>query len=232
MLGNFLRFSLFLLVCAAFILTGYNTFLLPSTLEVLPLFLFAHLGLLLLLGVAVYLLSERAPLMKLVICLVLSFVIVFLNSLVSSFPPEEHELKVEIYREEVKKINTAISDFYGKTKRLPENLEELVKADPALKDIKDPFSFPEKPFTYTKPDKTKFLLYSVGPDNKDDGGKVKYDVNFNMRSYMFPWDSLFFGDWMRSKTDLKGRHLGDIVTEGEIDPKKGIVRTGHIVKIR
>ena len=228
MFKRFIHFSLFLLVCANFILTGYNTFLLLYSWKFLPMFFFVHFGVLLLSGGAVYLLSEKAPLMKLFICSVLAFVLIFLNSLVSSFPPEEHEQKIKLYGEVIKKAGEGIAAFNEKNKRLPENMEELVKASPEIKECVDPFAYPEKLIVY----KIKFLLYSVGPDNIDNCGKEKFYPDFNMRTYMFPWDSLFFGAWMRNRTELKGQNLGDIVSAMELDKKRGVVRSGSIYKFR
>ena len=47
----------------------------------------------------------------------------------------------------------------------PDTLEKL-----KLKDINDPFS--EEPLLY-RPDPNGFVLYSVGPDEKDNGGSPK-----------------------------------------------------------
>ena len=62
---------------------------------------------------------------------------------------------------------------YRQDKNLyPKNLEELVTADYMKKLPMDCFS--NKPLVYKKAD-DNFLLYSYGPDCKDDGGKPAYN---------------------------------------------------------
>ncbi len=232
MLGRFMYFLLFYAVCVVFILTGYNTFLLLYAWKILPVFFITHAGILLLSGRAVYYFSERAPFVKIVLCGMISILLIFLNSLVSSFPADECDLKSQLYGKVVKQAAAGVAAFNEKNKRLPENMEELLIFDPALKECEDPFAYPQRIISYVKGPNDRFLLYSLGPDNKDDGGRVRYDRNFNMRSYLFPWDSLFFGEWMRNRTELKDKNLGDLVSEFDLDPGLKASKEGRIIKFR
>ena len=64
-------------------------------------------------------------------------------------------------------LGLALRNFHEKHGDFPDRLSELVPDDLPIS-LQDPFS--GKSFVYRKQDK-QVLLYSVGPDGQDDGGK-------------------------------------------------------------
>ncbi len=83
----------------------------------------------------------------------------------------------------------AVIRFKQSTGNCPENLEGLVVAGYLKKVPSDPFS--DKPLVYKKTD-GNFILYSVGLDFKDDGGKVYRDEKGKVRLWGDEGDTVFW----------------------------------------
>jgi hypothetical protein len=86
----------------------------------------------------------------------------------------------------------AIWDHRHRLGRFPETLNEL-RLPRGWEETTDPFS--GKPFVY-RPEGNSFVLYSLGPDSKDDGGK--HDAGWGLPKF----DSDDFGDVTKASGDF------------------------------
>jgi hypothetical protein len=83
--------------------------------------------------------------------------------------------------------------------RYPDSLTELVKAGYLKRVPEDPFAVPAGPLRYRNQTPDRYVLYSVGPDSKDDNGKP---IN-NPVSDTNP-DERRFADWGTTGDFVKG----------------------------
>ena len=91
----------------------------------------------------------------------------------------------------------AILRYNGDTSRYPQNLNQLVTAG-FLKQLPID-SFSDKPLSYKKTE-DNFILYSVGPDFKDDGGVSGKDSKGRARQWRDNGDTVF---WPQPESELK-----------------------------
>jgi hypothetical protein len=91
----------------------------------------------------------------------------------------------------------AIFRYNGDTGRYPQNLNQLV-TDGYLKQLPID-SFSDKPLSYRKTE-DNFILYSIGPDFKDDDGVSGKDSKGRARPWRDNGDTVF---WPVQKSDIK-----------------------------
>lgn len=88
------------------------------------------------------------------------------------------------------KLTNAISRYYKQNKKLPESLDDLKKPEAFIEEIPvDPFSDEGKPPVY-KLTGDGFIIYSLGPDSRDDGGSAEY---FPLNGQISPGDIIAKG---------------------------------------
>jgi hypothetical protein len=91
----------------------------------------------------------------------------------------------------------AIFRYNGDTGRYPQNLNQLVSAG-YLKQLPiDAYS--DKPLVYKKTE-DNFILYSIGPNFVDDGGKPNRDRKGRVRLWVGEGDVVF---WPQPESELK-----------------------------
>ncbi len=76
----------------------------------------------------------------------------------------------------------AIQEFYSQNHRYPETVDELMQQDSTLDLPKDPFS--GKWLVYRKTDDS-FVLYSVGYDGNDEGGRLKDTYSYYRDDFVY-----------------------------------------------
>jgi hypothetical protein len=91
----------------------------------------------------------------------------------------------------------AIFRYKSDTGRYPQNLNQLVTAG-FLKPLPID-SYSDKPLSYKKTE-DNFILYSIGPDFKDDGGVSGKDSKDRARPWRDNGDTVF---WPVQKSDIK-----------------------------
>ncbi len=91
----------------------------------------------------------------------------------------------------------AIFRYNGDTGLYPQNLNQLVSAG-YLKQLPID-SYSDKPLVYKKTE-DNFILYSIGPDFKDDGGKPSRDRKGRVRLWVGEGDVVF---WPQPESELK-----------------------------
>ncbi len=78
-------------------------------------------------------------------------------------------------KDDIPKLIKAIGRYLNVNKRLPRELSELVP-DYIKKVPADPFAPEDSPYIY-KVEGATWMIYSYGPDRKDDKGAIEFDIN-------------------------------------------------------
>ncbi len=104
------------------------------------------------------------------------------------FTPKKEQIRAHDTREkhsEIYKSADVVFSYYTINRRLPENLEEIIKNDSSSRTaLRDPWN-KEEYLEYKYEDKTTFTLISCGPDKKRNIGAPDFYDDITIRTNYF-----------------------------------------------